>query len=250
MYIKWDDGEKAKILAEARRLLREQPRLSKEDALRGGQLVLGEDRQRKISSINTAAFDWFHTGVLVTESAPLEPEPEPEPEPALPDAATLLRILDIVLGIDRKFETKRFEERLADVEKQVRRMRRIFEGGFTLVPTESLKQEQLAPPPPTATATPGTRKPNVVVLSVDSGNTQGGVKKGTAGYVGKLDFWATPRRPVSFDAYDYVVVTKFTPTEAVTDLKARIPNGKLRVSTGNAEEISRFIRTLPEIPIK
>jgi hypothetical protein len=257
MYIKWDEDEKARILAEAKRLLREQPRLSKEDALRGGQLVLDEDRRRKISSINTPAFDWFHTGVLVAESAPppppeAPPEAPPEPEPEPVDNATLLRILDIVLGIDRKFETKKFEERLTELEKQVRRIRRVIEGGFTLVPTESVNREQAAaPPPPTVTATPGTRKPNVVVLSVPSGNTQGGIKKGTAGYVGKLDFWDTPRRPVSFDSYDYVVVTKFTkPTEVVTDLKARIANGKLRISTGNAEEISRFIRTLPEIPTK
>jgi hypothetical protein len=102
--------------------------------------------------------------------------------------------------------------------------------------------------PVTTTAT--TRKPNVVVLSVESGNTQGGIKKGTAGFVGRLDFWDTPKRPVDFSSYDYVVVTKFTPTEAVGALKTQLTNGKLRISTGNSEQIARFIRTLPEIAIK
>lgn len=258
MYIKWTDDEKARILAEAKRIFREQPRLDKIAVLRQAQLVLGEDRQRRISGIDTDAFNWYHEGLLEVIAPKEEPEPEapparePEPEPEPVDNATLLRILDIVLIIDRKFETKKFEERLTELEKQVRRIRRVLEGGFTLVPTESVNREQpAAPPPPTTTTTPGTRKPNVVVLSVPSGNTQGGIKKGTAGYVGKLDFWDTPRRPVSFDSYDYVVVTKFTkPTEVVTDLKSRIANGKLRISTGNAEEISRFIRTLPEIPTK
>jgi hypothetical protein len=88
------------------------------------------------------------------------------------------------------------------------------------------------------------------VLSVESGNTQGGIKKGTAGFVGRLDFWDTPKRPVDFGSYDYVVVTKFTPTETVGALKTQLTNGKLRISTGNSEQIARFIRTLPEIAIK
>jgi hypothetical protein len=252
MYIKWDEDEKARILAEARRLLKEQPRLSKEETLRKAQLILGEDRQRRISSIATPAFDWFHTGLLAAESAPPAPEPEPEapPEPAL-DPDILSRVLDIVLGIDRKFETRRFEERLADVEKQVRRIHRILDGGFALVPAESL----VRPEPEQAVAAPATngataRKPNVVVISVPSGNTQGGIRKGTSGFVAKLDFWETPKRQVNFDAYDYIVATKFTPPEWIAAARSYIPNGKLRISTGNSEQISRFIRTLPEIPLK
>jgi hypothetical protein len=246
MYIRWSEEERASILAEARRLLREQPRLTKEETMRRAQLVLKEDRRRQISSINTAAFDWFHTGLLAGDPIP-EPEPEPEPEDT-----TLLRVLDTVLEINRKFETKQFEQRLADLERQVRRIRRILDGGFTLVPAESVAQRQpeTLPTVQPAAVPVGTRKPNVVVLSIPSGNTHGGIKKGTAGYVGRLDFWDTPKRQVNFDAFDYVVATKFTPSEWVAAAKSYIPNGKLRVSTGNSEQISRFIRTLPEIPLK
>lgn len=240
-YVKWDSNERERILIEARRLLRENPRLSKTELIQKAQIILAEDRRRVISSIATPAFDWFHTGLFVAA------EPKAEPEPI--EDETLKRILDIVLGIDRKFETKRFEERLTELEKQVRRIHRILNGGFALVPAESLVKptEEVQGQSQPSAPKEGTRKPNVVVLSIPSGNTQGGIKKGTAGYVGKLDFWDTPRRQVDFGAYDYVVPTKYTPAEWITTARTYIPNGKLQVSYGGAEQIARFIRTLPEV---
>jgi hypothetical protein len=106
----------------------------------------------------------------------------------------------------------------------------------------------LAPPPPRPRA---TRKPNVAVLSVPSGHTKNGIKDATRDHIAeRLDFWEAPTRPVGFANYDYIVCTKWTPRVWIEEAKLGPWKEKVRVATGNAEQISKFIRELPEIPVR
>ena len=100
-----------------------------------------------------------------------------------------------------------------------------------------------AAPPPPAIVPPGyrlmERKPNVVVLSVESGHTKNGIKEGVKDHVDRLDFWEVPNRPVGFANYDYIVCTKKTPTAWIETAKDGPWKEKVRTASGSARRSRR-----------
>jgi hypothetical protein len=186
--------------------------------------------------------------------------------------------------VERAEMFKRFDARIGAMEAALGRIADALTGGFALVPLGRAAAPVMMPAPPVAPPAPavngqatpavleapGTgfapvklptpaapppprprapRKPNVVVLSVPSGHTKNGIKDGTQGHIAeRLDFWEAPNRPVGFANYDYIVCTKWTPRAWIEEAKLGPWKEKVRVATGNAEQISKYIRELPEIP--
>lgn len=83
-YRTWDDGDKAKVVAEARRIKADDPTIGDLVLIKKAQRVLDADKQRKINCVTTDSYTkWFQPGIKGAgpTQAPSEPKAPPKPQP-------------------------------------------------------------------------------------------------------------------------------------------------------------------------
>jgi hypothetical protein len=280
----WKTHHQQQVLGAAVEALLQNPRLSDLEAIREGQKVLPEFLQRDIRTIGTPMYDWFVTALPIELERAQRPNQEVHPPPVdgtPPDSLHLILTTLVEALKDQQTQNQEVLDtvlpRLNDLEQKVTHLTNTLQSFLTRGWTARiLPQEYSRPtvvPDPTVTVdanqdppqrpspnlpsphqnTPPSptiqiRKPKVAILNVDSGHTQSGIKRGLEG-IATVDFIKVAGTKVpTFEMFDYVIITKWTPHHWIVEAKRILPaKVRLRQASGNADKIVSFIKNLPPI---
>jgi hypothetical protein len=281
----WKTHHQQQVLGAAVEALLQNPRLSDLEAIREGQKVLPEFLQRDIRTIGTPMYDWFVTALPIELERAQRPNQEVHPPPVdgtPPDSLHLILTTLVEALKDQQTQNQEVLDtvlpRLNDLEQKVTHLTNTLQSFLTrgwtarilpqeyslpTVVTDSSTEtvdpnpgppqrpspnlpcpHQTLPPSPTIQI----RKPKVAILNVDSGHTQSGIRRGLEG-IATVDFIKVAGTKVpTFEMFDYVIITKWTPHHWIAEAKRILPaKVRLRQASGNADKIVSFIKNLPPI---
>ena len=192
--------------------------------------------------------------VLTTFCTEVETSPFPPREPVQDELVVMLGLLIEAMENDRKQAGRdrqglinltkiidHFDTRLANAQASINSLVNRLERGLVVASSPTLPLSR-----------PLTRKPRVLVIGiVDREHQAIHIQNATKGHVEAIAFdLASGVAIPSTEEWDYVVVTKKAPPLWAAAARTMIPKDKYREAHGNAESIVKFIKSLPEVPIK
>lgn len=148
-----------------------------------------------------------------------------------------------VSAIDRRID--KFDTTMTRVIDGISQMMRRMES-ISVIPTV---QGDVAP---VSTTKPVVlRKPNVLVIGLESGHGENHIKNSCKDHCGRLEFKMAMGITIpDHRPYDIIMVTKKAPQLWVATAKTALPKDKYRDAPGNADNVARLILALPEVRVE
>jgi hypothetical protein len=244
-------------------------------------------RKAQMGSVNGDLYDDLKTDVLDADAnagddnqdaivdTPSDPVDKEIPEDLTSVVSTLVQAIKDFQPPD-SFVQNAVINQLADIRDRVMSLEKQFktflERGFTLSLTpigtvQPLTSSQLHPvtissttPAPDVVAPQAsfhhapsipTRKPRIIVLNVDSGNTKHGIRLGASSLVARIEFADTyPTKYPPYQEYDYILAYKKTPRTWSDGAEIQYGTKRFHAVPGGAVQVVEFIKKLPPIQEK